>query len=713
MGLDSLFIARKKVNPFELKFERAKHVVLGKTKSVKHVGTPGLARKRAFENRSATLGAELKQRGKDNKVLHIFLDFLIVILFIKIKLFLKFINSILTKSLEVSLTHKGANLTSVQKYERAVSDDDDDENDEISADVVSVAHFGGGKSNIEVHDGTKKGIKRKDMLSELIAKTKQQRFDKRLIRDELEDATERLDEKWKHLVQNGLMENLTMNVKGESSLPKPQVDDYDNLVLIEQKDQLLRLEKERLENLKVLVYFILLLDFFIDDAKQATLPFVFNMPENYSKLKDLLSDKTSNEMSTVIDRLVKLYHPSLNHENKKRLSKLLLYLIRRCFKKERIIVITCQYISPNIFYFLGTKNYFFISFQFNAEHGIKCVRALMKQQYTTFCKKGHQILSFRTIALVNLVQKLFSVNDIFHPVSTSTLAFALYLVTNIKVKCVADVAKVLLLTDILSGYVEESKRYLPEVIAFMRDVFLLTVEDHKQDCFISNNFSVSLSQKRMLLIENDVGLRLSSNILIANFSFPNTDYNRLSVIRVAAAILAKYVSIYSSYRTSFNAIFSPYLVIISKMPTIYYPKILREEILKLCAGIQQLQRRKEISLQMLEPRIDAHFDVEKRLRVPKTVEDAETQRRLLKRKVRKEMRGAMKELRKDNQFIARLVVFQSCYFPYCYVKFVTVNNIYFFTVISLRINIFIFCFVVRERRQFRWKTRLGNKKLDV
>ncbi|VDL68274.1 unnamed protein product [Nippostrongylus brasiliensis] len=57
-----------KVNPFELKFNRLKHNVLGKKKNVGGVGHPGQSRKRAHEQREKTLGVEYERVGKVNKI---------------------------------------------------------------------------------------------------------------------------------------------------------------------------------------------------------------------------------------------------------------------------------------------------------------------------------------------------------------------------------------------------------------------------------------------------------------------------------------------------------------------------------------------------------------------------------------------------------------------------------------------------------------------
>lgn len=70
---------------------------------------------------------------------------------------------------------------------------------------------------------------RQDFIAELIAKTKQQRYDRKLARDEREDATERLDEKWNKIQQTNVMTSFVRRVKDELNTSRPEKDDYDSL----------------------------------------------------------------------------------------------------------------------------------------------------------------------------------------------------------------------------------------------------------------------------------------------------------------------------------------------------------------------------------------------------------------------------------------------------------------------------------------------------
>lgn len=73
-------------------------------------------------------------------------------------------------------------------------------------------------------------VYRKDFIAELIAKTKQQRYNKKLARDEHEDAIERLDEKWNKIQQTNEMANFIRPAKDKLNISGPEKDDYDHMV---------------------------------------------------------------------------------------------------------------------------------------------------------------------------------------------------------------------------------------------------------------------------------------------------------------------------------------------------------------------------------------------------------------------------------------------------------------------------------------------------
>ncbi|VDK54557.1 unnamed protein product [Anisakis simplex] len=227
--------------------------IMGKGTTSVAVGAPGLSRKTAYENRMHSLATEMKQLGKTNKIVdrrlgerdsHMTQEERIVKRFTAERL-----NAFKSNKFQLTdpqdedeLTHRGSALTAIQKYDRVMSDDEDDNdaeagagNGQVSAEVVSRTHFGGGDISTESQDdgGDNRYLRRKELIAELIAKSKQQRYDKQLARDQQEDTTERLDEQWNKLMHSEAIQSFT-NAPNQRNNRSNQIaadksDPYDQL----------------------------------------------------------------------------------------------------------------------------------------------------------------------------------------------------------------------------------------------------------------------------------------------------------------------------------------------------------------------------------------------------------------------------------------------------------------------------------------------------
>ncbi|KAK5969013.1 Nucleolar protein 14, partial [Trichostrongylus colubriformis] len=229
-----------KVNPFELKFNRLKHDVLGKKKGAVGVGHPVQSRKRANEVREKTLGVEYDRIGKVNKIVdrrigeknkNITSEEKASLRFAAerakfLKKGSKFNLTDDNEENEEMLTHGGRALTDIQKYDKTIASDDDDDGGNIGADVVKVAHFGGG--DLDAFAKTEEKLSRKDVIANLIAKTRQAREEKHIAKDEMETVTEDLNAKYLKLLDKV---KKVFRPIGATKVEKSDKDDYDKLAI--------------------------------------------------------------------------------------------------------------------------------------------------------------------------------------------------------------------------------------------------------------------------------------------------------------------------------------------------------------------------------------------------------------------------------------------------------------------------------------------------
>ncbi|CAI2308120.1 unnamed protein product [Caenorhabditis sp. 36 PRJEB53466] len=780
---------QKKINPFELKFNKSKHDILGRKKGAQ-VGAPTSSRKRAHEQREKTLGVEYDRKNKISKIVDKRLgekdgkteEEKGAMRFTeeRVKNYKRASKFNLTDDIgdieeEDILTHKGKALSDIEKYDKSmISDSDDDEDPgNLGSHMVKVAHFGGGEKTTEEH--VKEKMSREDMISNLIAKTKFARHEKQQAKDELELMTDSLDAKYQNLMAK--MQSSFRPV-GRQLVEK---DDYDKLAITLKteadaratpadrkmtEEEMAAKEKERLDSLeaarisknnavlnsrshisadddvdvnagskadarklkqknarfevrfdeegamveegKVEKSSIRkvghdsdeddedLEDEFEDEEEDLddlmededeleddedeeeeeekvktkkpkkgkkteeildeTVPFVFEMPKNYKKFC-ALHEQYPKDMESVLERLVKCHHPSLKEGNKKRLNKLFLMCLRWFddMAKEKLTEQTVQEID------LAQRTMHSL-LKFDIQYGVRCVRALIRQYW-----KGRQDkektapASFGLISAVRLVSGLFPVADSWHPVVVPAFFLATEALCSAKIPNLVSLAKQIVLANTLVEYVSESKRYVPELVSFARSALLLAVSE-KPEKFSTNGFPVSQPFSEMLCVNEKVSDKLEPISLRSIFGGApqqNEASVKVTILRALISLIQQLRVMYSNQKETYNIVFKPFLRILGNVKKDYLPKEIREELEILTASMTaecdtkkrlihlSLVKTEKSMLKMLEPRFEWDFDPERPHKGPKN------ENKKMTKNLKNEMRGAIKELRKDTAFLAR------------------------------------------------------------
>lgn len=835
------------VNPFELKFNRLKHDVLGKKKGSLGVGYPGLSRKRAYEQREKSLGVEYDRRGKVNKIVDKRIGERSKGISSEEKASMRF-SAERWKHLKKSskfnladdseesvdvLTHGGEILTTVQKYDRTIASDDEDDTGDIGADVVKVAHFGGGPSN----NGGK--LSRKEIIADLIAKTREARENKHYAKDEMETITEGLDAKYLKILNK--VKN-SFHPTGSGKVAKVDKDDYDRLALslkldadlratpaertktaeelaMDERHQLeemellriarMNLEKnkhdhisvdaegnnEELENRKGRSEFEVCFDFHgkmvnankverfskekisldsdeelsdgelgveneeeLDDLLQEInnsgessivpkpksflrekqdkktgeeeeedgsdddgngkdeeeegrgeeggddehgvmmkcagqlavkremnklqssckplsfgtedleVPFIIQMPRSFEEFVCLIAGYPKEKVNVILLRLIKCYHPSLAEGNKELLSKLFLYLLR-FFDVSSSGPLTSSSVKM-----LGSlTNVMYVLMKFDVEFSVRCIRALIRQYWKKRLCSLKSSTPFSVIALLRLVASMYPVSDSWHPVCSPAMALGVMTLAKCHVRNLTVLAQQILLVTVISDFVEESKRFVPEAVAFCQGALLLAVENEEGERAPTVVFPISLPHRRMLNVKENLAkdaivqpLRISEVFAGETTLLEECDIKRCQILRALIVVIRKYYILYSAHEHTFTTTFTPFLDLLKRIPLTRLPSVLAEEIESLIKSVeaecrvrsrltQMTQVRTEKSmLKMLEPRLEEHFDPERpRVNRDQRRKGGRAEKEKLQYLVKKETRGAIKELRKDATFLSR------------------------------------------------------------
>ncbi|KAM4672740.1 nucleolar protein 14 isoform 4-T5 [Amazona ochrocephala] len=237
-------MAMVKSNPFEVKVNRQKFNILGR-KTKNDVGLPGVSRSKAIKKRTQTLLKEYKEREKTN----VFKDKRFGEYNTKIspeeKMIRRFTlerqqnygkKSIYNLNEDEELTHYGQSLAEIEKLNDIVdSDSDTEERGTLSAELTA-AHFGGGGGLLrkkppsgQQDEEEEKPKSRKELIEEMIAKSKQEKQERQTRRESALELTEKLDKDWKE-IQTLIAHKTPKSERKDKEVEKPKPDEYDMIV---------------------------------------------------------------------------------------------------------------------------------------------------------------------------------------------------------------------------------------------------------------------------------------------------------------------------------------------------------------------------------------------------------------------------------------------------------------------------------------------------
>jgi len=190
--LDNL---KKETNPFEIKFTKQKHDIMGrKIKGIQ--GKPGQARSKAEQTRKKTLLVEYEKRNKNNSFVDRRFGENDPTLSLEDKMMERFIKEKQRKSNhgdfnleDEQLTHLGQALGD-HLGDDIVHSDDESDNGQIDQLTVHQDHFGGFNED-EENTGEKKS--KAEIMKEVIAKSKFYKYERQKEKEENEEIKNEVD----------------------------------------------------------------------------------------------------------------------------------------------------------------------------------------------------------------------------------------------------------------------------------------------------------------------------------------------------------------------------------------------------------------------------------------------------------------------------------------------------------------------------------------
>ncbi|XP_040481289.1 nucleolar protein 14 [Ursus maritimus] len=788
--------AKPNPNPFEVKVNRQKFPVLGR-KARHAVGQPGVSRARAVQKRTQTLLKEYKERDKSNVFTDKRFGEYSSNMSPEEKMVKRFAleqqrqhekRSIYNLNEGEELTHYGRSLADVEKHDDIVdSDSDTEERGTLSAELTA-AHFGGGGGLLHKKTPQQQGEEgeklrsRRELIEELIAKSKQEKRERQAQREGALELTEKLDQDWKEI--QTLLTHRAPKSENRDKKEQPKPDAYDVMVRelgfemkaqpsnrMKTAEELAKEEQERLQKLeaerqrrmrgedeggdtrkpkhlsaddlndgfvldkddrRLLSYTDGKMSIGEDQSGEASdgeseeeqgedlseedpedssdpdghsdlesdmesedcgrpdreprqapgkrmtsghrargatrteLPYTFAAPESYEELKSLLSAKTMEEQLVVVERIQTCNHPSLAVGNKAKLEKLFGFLLEYIGDLATDDPPDLRVIDKLVVQLYNLCQ----MFPDSASNSIKFVlRDAMHEMEGSVEARGRAAFpGLDVLIYLKIAGLLFPASDLRHPVVTPALVCMSQLLTKCPVLSLQDVVKGLFVCSVFLDYVSLSRRFIPELINFLLGtLYLAAPSKHGQGYTLVHPFRASGKNSELLLVSDEAdtatwqrrGLSLRWAGGLKAQTKTEANHTRLSCLAVCLALVKHCVLLYSSL-PSFHDIVRPLGALLTEhLADRRHPPELQELCRSTLADMEKQERRcrpliceksKPVPLKLFTPRLVRVLEFGRKQGSSKE----EQERKRLIHKHKREFKGAVREIRRDNQFLARM-----------------------------------------------------------
>ncbi|XP_033755939.1 nucleolar protein 14-like [Pecten maximus] len=405
----------------------------------------------------------------------------------------------------------------------------------------------------------------------------------------------------------------------------------------------------------------------IMDAARKELPYTFNIPAAYDDLVTLLQDRKEADQLIIIDRIIKCHHPSLAEGNKEKLETFLGTLVQYytdlalqdppqldLIDQLTVPIYKLVQMSP-----VPTANFVLDQIKDRQE------------EFRQICqrKAGRGLYpALDTLLLLKLVPILFPTSDFRHSVTTPAIIFITQMLAQCPVNHERDIAAGLFLCNLCLEFVSLSKRFIPEVVNFLHGLLFLIIpkEENKYEKVIPPfkpvGTSINLLQLDTKHRSFEFGPMKMSEVLNTEMELDSlrNDSFRLQATYSCVTLIGEFSSLYKDLPT-FREVFSPILYMFGKIKFCQYPATLKEmmEMVveemnhhsnKTCKPLV-MNKKKPQPMRTFEPLVEEVFE-ERKIKHKSASKDLNEKQKLL-HKYKKEMKGAMREIRKDNQFLAR------------------------------------------------------------
>ncbi|XP_004772310.1 nucleolar protein 14 isoform X2 [Mustela putorius furo] len=402
------------------------------------------------------------------------------------------------------------------------------------------------------------------------------------------------------------------------------------------------------------------------EAARNQLPYTFAAPESYEELKSLLSGRTREEQLVVVERIQTCNHPSLAVGNKAKLEKLFGFLLEYIGDLATDDPPNLRVIDKLVVQLYNLCQ----MFPDSASDSIKFVlRDAMHEMEGAIEARGRAAFpGLDVLMYLKIAGMLFPTSDLWHPVVTPALVCMSQLLTKCPVLSLQDVVKGLFVCCVFLDYVSLSRRFIPELVNFLLGIlYIASPNKCGRGYTLVHPFRASGKNSELLVVSDEEdkatwqrrGLSLHWAYRLKAQNKTEANHTRLSCLAVCLALVKGCTQFYSSL-PSFYAIVRPLRALLMEhLAGRSHPPELQELCQSALANLEEPEPRcrplvcaksKPEPLKLFTPRLVKVLEFGRKQGSSKQ----EQERRRLIHKHKREFKGAVREIRRDNQFLARM-----------------------------------------------------------
>ncbi|XP_005517935.1 PREDICTED: nucleolar protein 14 [Pseudopodoces humilis] len=402
------------------------------------------------------------------------------------------------------------------------------------------------------------------------------------------------------------------------------------------------------------------------EAAKSELPYTFAVPESYETFKSLLAGRTIEQQLIILERIQKCNHPSLAVGNKTKLEKLFGFLLEYMGELATLDLLELRTIDKLVLPLYNLCQ----MFPEAASDSIKFILrdAAHDLQEVIEVKGRATFPGLDTLIYLKIVSLLFPTSDFWHPVVTPAFMYMSQLLTKCRIATLQDVIKGLFICCLFLEYVSLSRRFVPELINFLLGVLHISLpKSQAQGYTVVHPFTPVGKNLELLLVCDKEDLKswekqnvpLSIVTRLKETSRTEINHTRLSCLALCFDLIKKCAALYEPL-PSFHEIMHPVRVLLTQhVPVNEYPEKMQEWYHSALKELENkvkhytpliCEKKKPVPLKQYTPKIVKVLEFGRKQAGSKK----EQERKQLIQRHKRELKGAIREIRKDNQYLARM-----------------------------------------------------------